>query len=171
MMQKCKQYVALILLVCTVTIWGAFALSRASSSVAAWSQRDDIVVVIDAGHGGEDGGACSAGGVRESGINLEISLRLNDLLHFLGLRTVMVRNADVSISTEGSTIAQRKVSDIRNRVKLVESTPKCGFCQYPSKSFLRIKISRRAGVLCRNTRKSSLGRSPAGRSVYAGRLK
>ncbi len=123
MMQKRKQYVALILLICTVTVWGAFALSRASSSVAAWSQRDEIAVVIDAGHGGEDGGACSAGGVRESGINLEISLRLNDLLHLLGLRTVMVRNADVSISTEGSTIAQRKVSDIRNRVKLVESIP------------------------------------------------
>ena len=35
----------------------------------------------------------------------------------------MVRNADVSVSTEGSTIAQRKVSDIRNRVKLVENTP------------------------------------------------
>ena len=122
-MRKWKQYIAVILLICTATVSGAIGLSQASSSVAAWTEGEAVTVVIDAGHGGEDGGACSANGVRESGINLEISLRLNDLLHFLGVRTVMVRDADVSISTEGSTIAQRKVSDIRNRVKLVENAP------------------------------------------------
>ncbi len=122
-MRKRKQYIAVVLLICTLTVWGAFGLSNMSATLSAWSANDGITVVIDAGHGGEDGGACSASGVRESGINLDISLRLNDLLHFLGVRTVMVRNADVSISTEGSTIAQRKVSDIRNRVKLVENTP------------------------------------------------
>ncbi len=122
-MRKRKQYIAVVLLICTLTVLGAYGLSLAGSSVIAWSENDVVTVVIDAGHGGEDGGASSANGVRESGINLKISLRLNDLLHFLGIRTVMVRDADVSVSTEGSTIAQRKVSDIRNRVKLVEGTP------------------------------------------------
>lgn len=122
-MRKRKQYIALVLCICMLTVTGALGLSEASSAVAALSANDAMTVVIDAGHGGEDGGASSASGVHESGLNLEISLRLNDLLHFLGVRTVLVRDADVSISTQGSTVAQRKVSDIRNRVKLVEGTP------------------------------------------------
>ena len=79
-------------------------------------------VIIDAGHGGEDGGATSCCGFLESDINLEISLRLNDLLNFLGHRTIMVRTEDVSVHTEGQTIAQRKVSDLKNRVQLVNET-------------------------------------------------
>ena len=41
-------------------------------------------VVIDAGHGGEDGGAVSKDGIHESQLNLEIAHRLDDLLHLLG---------------------------------------------------------------------------------------
>ena len=43
-----------------------------------------MVYIIDAGHGGEDGGAVSASGVTESTLNLEIAQRLNDVLSFLG---------------------------------------------------------------------------------------
>lgn len=81
------------------------------------------VLIVDPGHGGEDGGAVSCSGISESQINLEISLRVNDLLHLLGHPTVMTRSQDVSIHTQGDTIAQRKVSDIKNRVKLVNETP------------------------------------------------
>ena len=76
-------------------------------------------VVIDPGHGGEDGGAVSCTGALESRINLEISLRLNDLLHLLGIDTVLTRDTDRSIHTQGDTIAARKVSDLKERVKLV----------------------------------------------------
>ena len=79
-------------------------------------------IVIDAGHGGEDGGAISCSGVPESQINLEIALRLNDLLHLFGYDTCMVRSADISIYTEGKTIAQRKLSDLKQRVKIVNET-------------------------------------------------
>ena len=41
-----------------------------------------MVYIIDAGHGGEDGGAVSASGVTESTLNLEIAQRLNDVLSF-----------------------------------------------------------------------------------------
>ena len=79
-------------------------------------------IVIDAGHGGIDGGATSCSGVLESQINLEIALRLNDLCRLLGYDTVMVRTSDVSIYTEGKTIAAKKASDLRQRVKLVNET-------------------------------------------------
>ena len=106
-------------------ITGAILLSRiasvASMQVSAASAAPTIV--IDAGHGGEDGGAVSVTGLRESQLNLEISLRLNDLLHFLGMNTKMIRTEDISVYTQGESIAQKKVSDIHERVRLVEETP------------------------------------------------
>lgn len=79
-------------------------------------------IVIDPGHGGEDGGAVSCSGKNESGFNLQISLRLNDLLHLMGYDTVMIRSTDTSVYTSGQTIAQKKVSDLKQRVKVVNRT-------------------------------------------------
>jgi len=79
-------------------------------------------IIIDAGHGGEDGGAISCTGAYESNINLEIASKLNDFLHFLGYQTMMTRTEDNSLHTTGNTIAARKVSDLRNRVAIVNST-------------------------------------------------
>ena len=79
------------------------------------------VVVIDAGHGGVDGGATSCTGVLESAINLEIALRLDALVHLLGYDTIMTRTTDTSIHTNGNTIAQKKVSDLKERVRIINS--------------------------------------------------
>lgn len=81
-----------------------------------------MTVVLDPGHGGEDGGAVSPDGVAESHLNLAVSERVNDLLRFAGQRTRMTRTEDVSIHTEGETVRARKASDIRNRVTLVNET-------------------------------------------------
>ena len=79
-------------------------------------------IIIDAGHGGEDGGATSCTGRLESAYNLEISIRLNDLFHLLGYSTKMIRTSDTSIYTKGETIAQKKVSDLKERVRIVNET-------------------------------------------------
>ena len=81
------------------------------------------IVIIDAGHGGEDGGATSCTGYLESEINLSIALRLNDLCHLLGVDTVMIRTTDISVYTEGRTLAAKKASDLRQRVNIVNSYP------------------------------------------------
>ena len=80
-------------------------------------------IVIDAGHGGIDGGATSCTGVLESHLNLEIALRLEDMFHLLGYDTVMIRRIDESIYTEGNTIAAQKVSDLKERVRICNETP------------------------------------------------
>lgn len=80
-------------------------------------------IVIDAGHGGMDCGAISCTGVYESQINLQISLKLQDLMHLLGIQTVMIRDTDRSVYTDGSTIAAKKVSDIKERIRIVNTTP------------------------------------------------
>jgi len=79
-------------------------------------------VIIDAGHGGVDGGSTSCTGVLESMINLEIALKLNDLFCFLGIDTVMIRTTDCSVYTSGETIAAKKVSDLKERVRIANNT-------------------------------------------------
>ena len=79
-------------------------------------------IVIDPGHGGEDGGAVSRSGLPESGFNLEISLRLNDLLNLLGYQTKMIRTTDVSVYTKGESLSQKKASDLKERVRSINET-------------------------------------------------
>lgn len=96
-------------------------------TVLAEKKNLNSYVVVDAGHGGIDGGAVSCTGVYESQINLQIALKLDDLLHLLGIRTVMIRNTDRSVYTEGGSIAAKKVSDIKERVRMVNTTPNAVF--------------------------------------------
>ena len=79
-------------------------------------------IIIDAGHGGEDGGAVSVTGEKESVINLQISLRLNDLLHLMGYQTRMIRTTDESVADSGDTIAARKAADLKARTRTVNET-------------------------------------------------
>lgn len=97
---------------------------RSAQPVMGRVERERVVYVLDAGHGGEDGGAVSADGVKESDVNLAITRRLDALLRFLGQDTVLTRGEDVSIYSDGAeTLRQKKVSDLKNRVALVNGTP------------------------------------------------
>ena len=81
-------------------------------------------LIIDAGHGGEDGGAQSANGVDESGINLEIALRMEALARFCGVPTRMTRTTrEIDYPAELGKIAQRKTWDQKQRAALINSTP------------------------------------------------
>ena len=81
------------------------------------------VYVLDAGHGGEDGGAVAVDGTKESIINLELTCRLENLLNFLGEQTIMTRREDVSIHSDtANTTRGRKASDLKNRAELVNRT-------------------------------------------------
>lgn len=124
-MEYLKKNYLTIVFVCAAFIGLALALSEGASSVptASTAVAVQTQIVIDAGHGGEDGGAVSCTGVNESSINLEISLRLNDFCHLLGCRTVMLRTEDSALYDPGAgTISEKKVSDLKNRVKLVNET-------------------------------------------------
>lgn len=100
-----------------------YGMQRESEAVFSPQNGVPITVIVDPGHGGEDGGAVSADGIKESQINLAVSLKLNEILRFAGQRTVMSRSEDISICDEGlSTIKTRKASDLKNRVELVNST-------------------------------------------------
>jgi len=99
--------------------WGNRAVTVVSHTLP--TEREHCVI-IDAGHGGVDGGATSCSGKLESAYNLEIALRLNDLMQLLGYQTRMIRTTDISVYTNGDSIAQKKVSDLKERVKIVNET-------------------------------------------------
>ena len=91
-------------------------------TVTTWAEQKTIdnrpCVIIDAGHGGVDGGAISYTGVYESQINLEVALKLDDLMHLLGIKTYMIRTDDRSVYTDGDSIAAKKASDLKERVRI-----------------------------------------------------
>ena len=126
-----KQFFDFKMITIYVILFSAFIVCSLAGNraISVFSEKNvnSVTVVIDAGHGGIDGGAVSCTGVYESRINLEIAQTLDDLMHLLGIQTVMIRDTDQSIHTEGDTIARKKVSDIRNRVSIVNSTPNALF--------------------------------------------
>ena len=113
--------IAACLVIFTAVLWGgerdvsaALALSEGAESLPL------RVIVIDAGHGGADGGAVAEDGTTEAEINLAMARRLEAIFQFLGRETVMVRREDVSIHSDGvEGLREQKVSDIHNRVDLV----------------------------------------------------
>lgn len=80
-------------------------------------------VIVDAGHGGEDGGSTARRGeLLEKDVNLAIAKDLNGMLQAGGYTTVMTREEDISIhdSDEG-TMGRRKISDLKNRVNIANA--------------------------------------------------
>lgn len=109
-----------LLLLCALFLNG-IAKKYDIGKEAATDVTLDPIIVIDAGHGGEDGGAVGVDGSVEKDINLEISLILNDLLKASGIDTVMTRSEDLMLYDEAIP-GKKKSQDLKNRVKIAQET-------------------------------------------------
>ena len=146
----------------TVLYFCVFAVVTYQTAQTVGVQDGRRTVVIDPGHGGEDGGATGVGGAAEAALNLEISLRLRDMLRLGGIEPVLIRETDTAVYSEGCrTISEKKVSDIRNRTQTRQRYAGRAARQYPPEFLFRGKIPRRAGVLRKN------GQQPAARGADA----
>ncbi len=93
-------------------------------------------VIVDAGHGGEDGGAVSKSGVVEKNINLQISSKLELLFNFAGIHTEMIRRDDLSLcNDEGLSIRQRKNEDLKQRLRKITGISNAVFISIHQNSF------------------------------------
>jgi N-acetylmuramoyl-L-alanine amidase len=98
---------------------------RAAEAKAAGNstEREGITLIIDAGHGGADGGAVSLSGIKESEINLEIALKLEQVMAFLGVPTVMTRTTEaLDYSASAHSIRDKKVEDQIRRLQMINGT-------------------------------------------------
>lgn len=118
-MEKLGYRLLALALFCGATFVCAYSALQSVVVSAEGASRAAPRVVVDAGHGGEDGGASSAEGTPESALNLQIALRLRDLFALCGIEPVMIRETDTAVYTgDCTTISQKKVSDLKNRVKM-----------------------------------------------------
>ena len=93
------------------------AYIRASANIV-----DSPILIIDPGHGGEDGGAVSPNGLVESEVNLDISLKLRDVFLLFGISPVMTRESETIDYPPGAdTVSSKKVADQKSRVELINS--------------------------------------------------
>ncbi len=100
------------------------------------------VLIIDAGHGGFDGGAVTKDGVPEKEINLNIALYMRDYLTMLGFKTILTREKDCSLENDGlSTIRSRKTSDLHNRMKIMQETDNAIFISIHQNTYAQEKYS------------------------------
>ena len=97
-------------------------------------------LILDAGHGGADGGAVAPDGTAESGLNLSVTRRVQDLCVFFGVDTLMTRESEeLSYPPETQTIAAMKRWDTKRRVALADGVENAVFLSihqniYPSAS-------------------------------------
>ncbi len=77
------------------------------------------IIVVDAGHGGIDGGASSSEGILEKDLNLSVAKKLEAMLHLAGMDCIMTRREDMML-VDDSVTSHRKMHDLKNRLAIVE---------------------------------------------------
>ena len=108
------------ILIALLLFASCFWWGRIGREVFFSSQYSQPNFILDAGHGGEDGGAVSLTGGKESDINLSIVLHIEQMLGLLGNNPLLLRSEDISLHDEEAvTLREKKVSDLKNRVKAV----------------------------------------------------
>ena len=99
-------------------------------------------VILDAGHGGEDCGAIGINGVFEKDLNFDITYMIGEGLITQGYDVIYTRTSDALLYTESENIKGiRKISDLKNRVKIAETYPDAIFVSIHMNSFGDSKYS------------------------------
>lgn len=84
-------------------------------------QTDSNFLIIDAGHGGMDGGAVGTNGTVEKDVNLKVAKYLKDIAEKNGKKVIMTREEDTSLhTTDSSKIRDQKRSDLENRRQFLQ---------------------------------------------------
>lgn len=118
---KFKNFLKIIIVFALVISASAVSISLKTETVLTLAEpKISRAIIIDAGHGGFDGGAVAADGTIEKNINLSIALKLGEMLKFLGYDVVYTRTSDVGTDNlTDATIQQRKKADLNNRLELM----------------------------------------------------
>jgi len=124
-----------LLLILSLSLWCHLLLAKQNSSSVFLAQTVDLYV-LDAGHGGRDGGAVSDQGLTEKEMNLSVTKKLRDYLILCGAETVMTRETDSLVCDEEDPAlkGKLKITDLKNRLEIAEA--------YPSARFISIHMNK-----------------------------
>ncbi len=128
-MEKLKQsifniifYIILIAIILGLVFLLIFVIMKINVYAVEEVPTEQICVLIDPGHGAEDGGAVSDDGVVEKGINLAISNYLKEYLELSGFEVLMTRDDDNIMGDQTlPTLTERRRSDMNARLDLYNS--------------------------------------------------
>ncbi len=105
-------------------------------SVFSDNAANPTTVIVDAGHGGEDGGAVASDKTLEKDLNLQIALKLEKILKLYGFRVIMTRTEDKMTCDDNlRTQREKKISDIRNRFAIINENPDAVFVSIHQNKF------------------------------------
>lgn len=125
MLKRFTPQLALLIVICIIAAFGYVK----TEFIGANTLPDTTpTVIIDAGHGGFDGGATAVDGTVEKDINLQIALKTARLLRLNGFDVIMTRSEDTGTEDDESVaIAKRKKSDLTNRLQIMKDNPDAVF--------------------------------------------
>lgn len=112
-----KKKIELAMAVCLIL--SAFFLAKQGTVFVQSTETSPkkICIVVDAGHGGSDPGKVGVNDALEKDINLQLALKLRDLLEEKDIDVVMTRDSDAGLYEEDS--ANKKATDMQNRCKII----------------------------------------------------
>ena len=134
---KLLETALLLALAIAIVITGVSAYTDSNAYIEALqSENEKRLVIIDAGHGGEDPGAIGVNGVYEKDLNLEISRILGEILTEKGFAVFYTRTEDALLYTDAENIkGLRKISDLKNRCKIAAEFPNAIFVSIHMNSY------------------------------------
>ena len=122
---KMKLLIAFLVFVVLVSLFYGFAVKQrheAKMIMSQYVQNSQSTLIIDAGHGGADGGASSPSGTLESEINLQVAQKVDALTGLYGISSQMTRTSEeIDYPSDATTIRAKKVADTKARVELIDS--------------------------------------------------
>lgn len=113
-MKKALTSIIILTLCLSLIIYIQLKLNKDVSNITK-----DIVIVVDAGHGGIDGGAIGRNGTIEKNINLEIAKKLKGYIESHGDICIMIREIDEGLYSY-ETKKGRKAEDLKNRKQIIK---------------------------------------------------
>ncbi len=147
-----------IALVLIISVISATVITDSGFLSASAGIGREKTIILDAGHGGFDGGAVAHDGTVEKDINLNITLVVAKLLKQNGFRVIMTRENDVSTEdVESSQIATKKKSDLKNRLNLMKDYPESVFVSVHLNKFTTSSASGSQVFYSKNEQAKSLG--------------
>lgn len=121
-------FLLILSLICSVLSYFAGRITPSLPSLEEIPQGKPFTVVLDAGHGGEDGGAVSASGVLEKDLNLKIAFLVKEILEAANVSVVMTRADDRLLYDPNVDFKGRKKAlDLAARRKIAEETENAFF--------------------------------------------
>ena len=133
-------FTVLLLIFAAIGLWLASDFNTSEEAFVASDSH--TIIIIDPGHGGEDGGAIGSNGIYEKDINLAIAKQLNDMLRAAGISTVLTRSEDILLYDPTSDYhGQKKVQDLSARREIAESYENAIFVSIHMNAFPEEKYS------------------------------